>query len=80
MNSYAVKMGKDRLQEVAGGSHKWAVDNVSEVDKMDPKLKRIASLPLLGSKYLPLKYRIPFRLALFLPRYKNMLRLLRYEF
>jgi O-methyltransferase involved in polyketide biosynthesis len=80
MNSYAVKMGKSRLKETAGAEHKWAVDDVNEVDQLDPKLRRVANLPLLGSKYLPLKYRLLFGIALILPRYRNMMRLLRYEF
>lgn len=80
MNSYAVKMGKRRLQEVSGGSHKWAVDDLNEVDQLNPKLKRLDGLSLLRSKYLPLKYRILFGLAPVSPRYKNVLRLLRYEF
>jgi len=80
MNSYAVSMGKGRLKERTGAEHKWAVDDVNEVDRLDPKLRRVANLPLLGSKYLPLKYRLLFGVAFILPRYKNMMRLLRYEF
>jgi O-methyltransferase involved in polyketide biosynthesis len=80
MNSYAVRMGKGRLKERTGAEHKWAVDDVNEVDRLDPKLRRVANLPLLGSKYLPLKNRLLFGVALILPRYKNMMRLLRYEF
>jgi O-methyltransferase involved in polyketide biosynthesis len=80
MNSYAMKMGKNRLKERTGAEHKWAVEDINEVDQWDPKLRRVANLPLLGSKYLPLKYRLLFGVALVLPRYKNMMRLLRYEF
>jgi O-methyltransferase involved in polyketide biosynthesis len=80
INSYAMKTGKSRLKETTGGEHRWAVDDVKEVDQLDPKLRRLASLPLLGSKYLPLKYRLLFGVALVFPRYKNMMRLLRYEF
>ena len=80
MNSYAMKMGRKRLKERTGAEHRWAVDDVNEVDQLDPKLRRLANLPLLGSKYLPLKYRRLFGIALILPRYKNMMRLLRYEF
>jgi len=80
MNSYALKMGKSRLEVVTGGSHKWAVDNVKNVDKLDPEIKRIESVVLLRSKYLPLKYRLLFGIGTIGPRYKNMLRLLRYKF
>jgi len=80
MNSYAIKMGKARLQKTTGGEHKWAVDDVNKVDTLNPKLKRIASLPLLQSKYLPLQYRFLFAIAYISPRYRNMIRLLRFEF
>jgi len=80
MNSYAAEMGKSRLEKVMGGSHKWTVDDVKETDKLDPKLKRTAEMPLLSSKYLPLKYRLLFSLSIISPRYRGMLRLLRYEF
>jgi len=80
INSYAMKTGKSRLKERTGAEHKWAVDDVNEVDQLDPKLRRIANLPLLGSKYLPLGYRLLFGVALVLPRYRNMMRLIRYEF
>ena len=80
MNSYAVKMGKNRLREISGGEHRWAAEDIKRVDELDPKLKRKDTLTLLGSKYLPLKYRLLFGVALILPRYKNMMRLLRYWF
>jgi O-methyltransferase involved in polyketide biosynthesis len=80
INSYAAKMGKSRLKETAGAEHRWAVDDMNEVDQLNPNLRRVANLPLLGSKYLPLKYRLLFGVALVLPRYRNMMRLLRYEF
>jgi O-methyltransferase involved in polyketide biosynthesis len=80
MNSYAMKMGKSRLKERTSAEHRWAVDDINEVDQLDPKLRRLANLPLLGSKYLPLKYRLLFGVGLVSPRYRNMMRLLRYEF
>ena len=80
MNSYALKMGRSRLQKTTGAEHKWAVDDVRKVDELNPRLKRIANLTLLESKYLPLKYRILFGPAFIVPRYRNMIRLLRYEF
>ena len=80
MNSYAVKMGKSDLKRKTGAEHKWAVDDVSKVDELNPKLRRIDNIAILRSKYLPLKYRLFFGIATLAPRYGNMLRLLRYEF
>jgi len=80
MNSFALKMGKSSLKETSGAEHKWAVDDIHKVDKLNPKLKRINNLTIFGSKYLPLKYRLVYRIAYIVPPVKNMLRLLRYEF
>jgi len=80
MNSYAMKMGRSRLKERMGAEHRWAVDDVKAVDQLDPKLRRVANLSLLGSKYLPRRYRLLFGVGLIFPRYRNMMRLLRYEF
>jgi O-methyltransferase involved in polyketide biosynthesis len=80
MNSYAIKMGKSRLQKTTGGEHKWAVDDINKVDELDSKLRRISNLAILQSKYLPLRYRLLFGIACVSPRYRNMIRLLRYEF
>lgn len=80
MNSYAVKMGKSDLKKKTGAEHKWAVDDVDKVDELNPKLRRTANLTIFRSKYLPWKYQLLFGLATIAPRFKNMLRLLRYEF
>jgi hypothetical protein len=64
MNSYAIKMGKARLEKTTGGEHKWAVDDVNKVDELNPKLKRISNVAILRSKYLPLNYRFTFRNSL----------------
>jgi O-methyltransferase involved in polyketide biosynthesis len=83
MNSFAINSGRPGLEETTGAVHKWAVDAVHEVDKLDPKLKRISCLRLFGSKYihkLPLKYRLVYGVMNFIPPFRNMICLLRYEF
>ena len=80
MNSYAMEQGRSRLKQTMGTEHRWAVDDVRTVDRLDPRLRRVSNLSLLGSKYLPLKFRIIFGTASVFPRVRNMFRLLRYEF
>lgn len=80
MNSYAIRSGRERLERRTGAAHKWAVDDVRAVDMLDTRLRRISNQPVLTLKYLPLKYRLLFGTASVLPRVRNMIRLLRYEF
>lgn len=84
MSSAAMKRGKKRLKDTMPGvEHKWAVDNIQNVDELDPKLKRIDVFSIFGSKYvvrLPMKERFIYRLASLVPNFKNMIRLVRYEF
>ena len=80
MNSYAMEQGRSRLKQTMGTEHRWAVDDVRAVDRLDPRLKRVSNLALLRSKYLPLKFRVIFGMASVFPRVRNMFRLLRYEF
>lgn len=83
MNSFAIQSGKESLKKATGAVHKWAVDDVSEVDKMDLKLKRLEDLSLFKSpfiKHLPYKLRLFIAFASLFANYKNMMRLMRYEF
>jgi O-methyltransferase involved in polyketide biosynthesis len=83
MNSFAIESGKKQLKAKTGAIHKWAVDDVRDVDKMNPKLVRTSVLPIFKSAYMK-RLSPGFRLALFfatfIPKYNNMLRLLRYSF
>jgi O-methyltransferase involved in polyketide biosynthesis len=61
----------------------WGVDDLDEVDKLDTKLKRMTELPLFKSPYfqkLPWEFRSFYNLMSLVPRYRNMMRLLRYQF
>lgn len=83
MNSFAIKSGKESLKETTGAEHKWAVDDINEVDNLNSKFKRIANLSVLGSKYthkLSLKYRLIYAIMYFVPNFRNMIRLLLYKF
>ena len=83
MSSAAMERGRSRLKEVFGAEHKWAVDDLREVDNLNPKVKRIDSFSVFGSKYvskLPIKSRIMYGFANLIPSFKNMIRMLRYKF
>ncbi|MFC7393831.1 class I SAM-dependent methyltransferase [Scopulibacillus cellulosilyticus] len=83
MNSFAINSGKESLKETTGAEHKWMVDDILEVDKLNPKLKRVASLSIFKSKYihkLPLKNRLIYAAMCLFPSFRNMLRLLLYKF
>lgn len=83
MNSFAVNSGKDHLKETTGAVHKWTVDDINDVDKLDSKLKRVANLSIFRSKYthkLPLKTRLLNSAMCMIPSFRNMMRLLLYKF
>lgn len=83
MNSFAVKAGKDRLKETTGAVHKWTVDDVHDVDRLDSKLHRTDSLSVFRSKYihkLPLKTRLTYTALCVIPGFRNIMRLLLYKF
>ena len=83
MSSAAMERAKSRLKNEFGAEHKWAVDDLHEVDNLDPKIKRIDSFSLFSSKYasrLPVSSRVVCVFARMIPSFKNTIRILRYEF
>ena len=83
MNTYAVEQGRTRLKETMGAEHRWAVDDPRSVDALDSKLKRVDTLSLFASKYmsgLEFRYRLMYAFVRLFPNFKNMIRLLRYDF
>jgi methyltransferase (TIGR00027 family) len=83
MNSFAIEAGKKRLAETTGAVHKWAVNDLRDVDRLNPRMKRIRSLSLLRSRYmrkLTFRERFVFGLLSMAPAFKNMLRMLRYRY
>jgi O-methyltransferase involved in polyketide biosynthesis len=83
MNSFAINSGKEALKRTTGAIHKWAVDDACEVDALNSRLKRITELSLFKSPYIR---QLPFAIRLLLggmsliPRFKYMVRLMRYDF
>lgn len=83
MNSFAVRSGQRNLTSAMGAEHRWAVDDTRRVDALDARLRRMDDLALLGSPYvrrLPWSLRLLCRAASLSRRYRDMIRLLRYEF
>ncbi|HJV44561.1 MAG TPA: class I SAM-dependent methyltransferase [Bacillota bacterium] len=83
MNSFAIKSGKERLKETTGAIHKWIVDDVHDVDKLNTKLTKAADLSVFKSTYihnLPLKVRLMYATLCLIPSFRNMMRLLLYKF
>jgi O-methyltransferase involved in polyketide biosynthesis len=83
MSSFAVNSERSNLQETTGAVHQWTVDDVRTVDGMDPQLKRIDDVSVFRSRYvrkLPVKYRLVYGTMSVFSTFRNMMRLLRYEF
>ena len=83
MNSFAIQSAKSAKDEPTAGLHKWEVNDIRAVDALDPKLKREESIsiflsPLIGE--LPPGYHLLYRCMALVPQFRNMIRLLRYQF
>lgn len=81
MSSYALNRGNSELRtRMTGAELRWAVDTVSEVDAMDTRLRRTGTKSVFGSRYLPPGYRLAYIAVRFVPRVRNAIRLVRYDF
>jgi O-methyltransferase involved in polyketide biosynthesis len=83
MSSFAIGSRKEKLKKTTGAVNKWAVDDINEVDKLNSKLKRIEIVPLFKSVFiekLPFGFRFILRLLSLSSKFKNAMRLLRYDF
>lgn len=88
MNSFAIQAASKNLKAATGGEgqgarHRWAVDRFADVEKLDPRLKRVQGFPLFASRFArkaPLKSRMVYTLLRFLPPFRTMLQMLRYRF
>ncbi len=78
-----IKFAKKELKKQTGATHRWGINSISDVDKLNPKLKRLQALSLFESKYmskLPPKVRKAYLTAAKSPPYKDAMRLLLYGF
>jgi len=77
MGSSAVKIIAKRY-----GIHTWGVDDTSEIERWNPKLKKLDEIPLFQSQYmrlLPVTSRIVYRLMAVSSKLRSF-KALRYEF
>ena len=85
MNSFAVGLGNKNLKKTTGAVDilKWAVDDLDDIDKLNPKIKRIEVVSRIKSvfvKKLPFGMRLILGLLSLSSKQKNAMRLLRYNF
>jgi len=83
MNSFSIGSRKEKLRKTTGAVQRWAVDDLGEVDRLNPKLKRVDTVPVFKSVFtreLPFGFRSVFWVLTLFPKFSNAMRLLRYEF
>jgi O-methyltransferase involved in polyketide biosynthesis len=85
MNSFAIALGNKNLKKTTGAIDilKWAVDDINEIDKLNPKLNRIEVVSRIKSifiKKLPFGHRFILGLLSLSSSQKNAMRLLLYDF
>ncbi len=85
MNTFAVGLGNKNLKNTTGAVNilKWTVNDINEIDKLNPKLKRIEVVSRIKSvfvKKLPFGIRLILGLLSLSSNQKNAMRLLRYDF
>ncbi len=85
MNSFVIGLGNKNLKDTTGAVDilKWAVDDLTEIDKLNPKLKRMEVVSRIKSVFidkLPYGHRLIFGLLSLSSKHKNAMRLVRFEF
>jgi O-methyltransferase involved in polyketide biosynthesis len=83
LNSFATRSGRRQLEATTGAAHTWAVDDTSTIERLDPQLRKTAELSVFAlpsARKLPLRFRVLFTIARVSSNFRNLLRLLRYQF
>ncbi len=83
MNSFAIQSARSAAKEPTAGLHRWEVNDLGEVDALDTRLKRDKAISVFRSPYigkLPFRYRLMYGTMALVPRFRNMIRLLHYQF
>jgi len=78
MSAYAAGMSKKQ-----GVTLKWFIDDTSEIELQNSKLKKLDEVSLFQSQYirlLPFAYRLVYKAMSLSSKWKNAMRLMRYEF
>lgn len=85
MNAYGKAVGNKNLRETTGASNilKWTVDDIKDIEKINPKLKKLEVVSRIKSVYiknLSLASRLILSFLSLSSKHRNMMLLLRYEF
>lgn len=83
INSIGAGFARQPLAETMGTAHRWIVDDMRDADALDPKLRRIETVPVATSRFvkeLRLRSRFLFTFMSLFPQYRDTMRLALYEF
>ncbi|HEY8970816.1 MAG TPA: class I SAM-dependent methyltransferase [Puia sp.] len=83
MSSFAIRSAASNMKDKFGAVHRWAVDRLSEVDGMNPGMQRVAAISpfsFSSTQGIPFGRRAFFGVLAWVPKFRNMLRLLNYRF
>jgi len=83
MSPFVVEAGKKLLAETMGVVIRWAVDDLDEIDALNPHFKRVEAISVFESpftKEFPLDLSGAEELHIPLEKLRDMMRLVRYEF
>jgi O-methyltransferase involved in polyketide biosynthesis len=83
MNARAVEFGPSVAGDATGALHRWSVEDLDEVDRIDAKLTRVEEVSVFRSPYsrrLPWTQRLAYGFISLFPAYRDTMRMLRCEF
>lgn len=80
MNSFALTMGNSRLPARTGATLRWAVDDLAELDALDPRCHPTALARPMASDLLPFGARVAFALSGLSRRARDAVRIVRLDF
>jgi O-methyltransferase involved in polyketide biosynthesis len=80
VNSDMLRSANARVQERTGATLRWGVDDLREINAIDPRLRQMDAFPLLATKFLPWRYKFLYGISFLFPRLRKAMRLVRFEF
>lgn len=83
ISSIGAGFARKPLVETMGTAHQWIVDDMRDVDALDPKLRRIETVPVVTARFvkeLRFRSRILFTFMSLFSQYRDTMRLALYEF
>lgn len=80
ISSRAARGGRQGPQGQATALLHWFVDDLAQIDTIDPRLRRLEVRAILSSRYLPLGVRFAYGIVGLIPSLRRAIRLVRCEF